>query len=92
DGDWLDAICLKREHRKGKADGKITLNKQLYEVTPRFIGKSIELRYDERGVYVYEEGKRVAEAIRVRLEDNAYVKRHRSTFAAIPAKEGEHGV
>lgn len=92
DGDWLDAIFLKREHRKVKADGTITLNKQLYEVPPRFIGQSIELRYDERGVYVYEEGKRVAEAIRVRLEDNAYVKRHRSPFAAIPAKEGEHSV
>ncbi|MFC0298963.1 Mu transposase C-terminal domain-containing protein, partial [Geobacillus jurassicus] len=39
---------LKREHRKVKADGTITLNKQLYEVPPRFIGQSIELRYDER--------------------------------------------
>ncbi|KZM57229.1 integrase, partial [Geobacillus stearothermophilus] len=92
DGDWLDAIFLKREHRKVKADGTITLNKQLYEVPPRFIGQSIELRYDERGVYVYEDGRKVAEAVRVRLEDNAYVKRHRSPFAAIPAKEGEHGV
>ncbi len=92
DGDWLDAIFLKREQRKVKADGTITLNKQLYEVPPRFIGQSIELRYDERGVYVYEDGRKVAEAVRVRLEDNAYVKRHRSPFAAIPAKEGEHGV
>jgi hypothetical protein len=81
DGDWLDAIFLKREHRKVKADGTITLNKQLYEVPPRFIGQSIELRYDERGVYVYEDGRKVAEAVRVRLEDNAYVKRHRSPFA-----------
>ncbi|EQB95161.1 hypothetical protein GA8_13080, partial [Geobacillus sp. A8] len=92
DIDWLDAIFLKREHRKVKADGTITLNKQLYEVPPRFIGQSIELRYDERGVYVYEDGKRVAEAIRVRLEDNAYVKRHRSPFAAVSAKEGEQDV
>lgn len=75
-----------------KADGTITLNKQLYEVPPRFIGQSIELRHDEHGVYVYEDGRRVAEAVRVRLEDNAYVKRHRSPFAAVPEKEGERDV
>ncbi|BDG36108.1 hypothetical protein PcaKH15_20140 [Parageobacillus caldoxylosilyticus] len=92
DVDWLDAIFLKRDYRKVKADGTITLNKQLYEVPPRFIGQSIELRHDEHGFYVYEDGRRVAEAVRVRLEDNAYVKRHRSPFATVPEKEGERDV
>ncbi|STO11516.1 Transposase and inactivated derivatives [[Flavobacterium] thermophilum] len=92
DSDWLDSIFLKREYRKVKADGTVTLNKQLYEVPPRFIGQSIELRYDEQGVYVYEDGQRVAEAFLVRFEDNAYVKRHRSPFAAVPVEGGENDV
>ncbi len=75
-----------------KADGTITLNKQLYEVPSRFIGQSIELRYDEQGVYVYEDGQRVAEAVLVRFEDNAYVKRHRSPFATVPVEGGENDV
>ncbi|AEV19283.1 MULTISPECIES: IS481 family transposase [Bacillaceae] len=92
DSDWLDSIFLKREYRKVKADGTVTLNKQLYEVPPRFIGQSIELRYDEQGVYVYEDGQRVAEAVLVRFEDNAYVKRHRSPFATVPVEGGENDV
>ncbi|MBB4075544.1 hypothetical protein GGR02_003383 [Anoxybacillus voinovskiensis] len=52
----------------------------------------IEDHYDERDVYVYEDGKQVAEAIRVRLEDNAYVKRHRSPFATVSMKERDQDV
>lgn len=48
--------------------------------------------YDEQGVYVYEDGQRVAEAVLVRFEDNAYVKRHRSPFAAVPVEGGENDV
>src|SRR5690606_9970623 len=58
----LDSIFLKREHRKVKADGTITLNKQLYEVPSRFIGHSIDVRLDEKGVYVFENDKKIAEA------------------------------
>jgi transposase InsO family protein len=92
DVQWLDSIFLKRDFRKVKTDGTITLNKQLYEVPPRFIGQLIEIRYDENGVYVYEEGKEVAKCIAVRMHDNAHVKRHRSPFALdIEDKgEGEH--
>ncbi|KIQ94700.1 hypothetical protein LH47_01168 [Anoxybacillus thermarum] len=71
-----------------KADGTITLNKQLYEVPPRFIGQSVEIRYDEQGVYVYEDGKEAAKATLVRMHDNAYVKRHRSPFAGLGKEAG----
>ncbi|MCZ0757108.1 IS481 family transposase [Anoxybacillus sp. J5B_2022] len=88
DATWLDTIFLKREFRKVKADGTITLNKQLYEVPPRFIGQSVEIRYDEQGVYVYEDGKEAAKATLVRMHDNAYVKRHRSPFAGLGKEAG----
>lgn len=77
----LETIFLKREHRKVKADSTITLNKQLYEVPSRFIGYSIDVRLDEKGVYIFEDDKKVAEAIPVSMKDNAHVKRVRSPFS-----------
>ncbi|WP_040203126.1 DDE-type integrase/transposase/recombinase [Neobacillus jeddahensis] len=83
----LDTIFLKREQRKVKADGTITLNKQLYEVPPRFIGKSIDIRLDEQDVFVYEDGKEVAKLKPVNMTDNAHVKRNRSPFSILESKE-----
>lgn len=87
DTSTLDAIFLKREQRKVKADSTITLNKQLYEVPSRFIGQSVNARFDEQGVYLYEEDHRVAEAIIVNQQDNAHVKRARSPFSMKPKEE-----
>ncbi|WOV83271.1 DDE-type integrase/transposase/recombinase [Sporosarcina jeotgali] len=88
DIDVLDTIFLKREHRKVKADSTITLNKKLYEVPNRFIGESIDIRIDDKGVYIFEEDKRVGEAILVNVHDNAHVKRTRSPFSvAIHSEE-----
>jgi putative transposase len=83
----LETIFLKREQRKVKADGTITLNKQLYEVPSRFIGHSIDVRLDENGVYIFEEDKKVAEAIPVSMKDNAHVKRGRSPFSLTQTAE-----
>lgn len=77
----LNTIFLKRERRKVKADGTITLNKKLYEVPPCFIGLSVDVRLDERGVYIFEDGQKVADATLVSLSDNAHVKRVRSPFS-----------
>lgn len=77
----LETIFLKREQRKVKADGTITLNKKLYEVPNRFIGHSIDVRLDDKGVYVFENDKKVADAIPVSMKDNAHVKRVRSPFS-----------
>ncbi len=76
----LDTIFLKRAERKVKLDGTITLEKKLYEVPSQFIGQKIEVRMDEQTVYVFEDGKEIAEAIPVAFHDNAHVKR-RSPFA-----------
>jgi putative transposase len=77
----LETIFLKREQRKVKADSTITLNKQLYEVPSRFIGYSIDVRLDEKGVYIFEDDKKVAEAAPVSMKDNAHAKRVRSPFS-----------
>ena len=77
----LDVIFMKRVKRKVKADGTISLNKQLYEVPARFIGYSVDLRIDDTGVFIFEDNKKVAEAEPVSLSDNAHVKRVRSPFS-----------
>lgn len=78
----LDTIFLQRAERKVKLDGTITLNKQLYEVPSQYIGQKIEVRMDERTVYVFEEGKKVAEAVLVSMNDNAHVKRGQTSLFA----------
>lgn len=88
----LDTIFLKREQRKVKADGTITLNKQLYEVPPRFVGQTVDVRMDEKGVYIFEEDKKVAEAIPVSMTDNAHAKRIRSPFSMFIAEEENRNV
>lgn len=77
----LDTIFLKRAERKVKLDGTITLDKRLYEVPSQYVGQTIEVRMDKQAVYVFEDGKKIAEAIPVRIHDNAHVKRGRSPFA-----------
>ena len=74
----LDPLFLKREMRKVKHDGTISVNNKLYEVPPRFIGQKIEVRFDEDVVYVYENGVAVDKAVPVNFTDNAKVKRNRS--------------
>lgn len=86
----LDPLFLKREKRKVKHDGTISVNNKLYEVPPRFIGQRIEIRFDEDGVYVYEDGQAVAKAVPVNFADNARVKRDRalSFQEMLSGKEG----
>lgn len=86
----LDAIFLKREQRKVKSDGTITLNKQLYEVPSRFIGQSVDVRFDETGVHIYEEDRCVAEAVPVNEKVNAQAKRVRSPFTLKPGEDVQH--
>ncbi|WP_243293170.1 IS481 family transposase, partial [Bacillus sp. FJAT-47783] len=76
----LDTIFLRREQRKVRADGTITLNKQLYEVPARFIGQTVDIRFDESEVYLFENDQKVAKATPVCLNDNAIAKRVRSPF------------
>ncbi|MFZ3580487.1 DDE-type integrase/transposase/recombinase, partial [Virgibacillus sp. DJP39] len=87
----LETIFLKREQRKVKLDGTITLNKRLYEVPSQFIGDKIDVRLDEHGVYIFEDDKKVADAIPVSMNDNAHVKRSRSPFAPSEVRDTSEG-
>lgn len=92
DPESLKLLFLKRELRKVRHDSTVSLHKALFEVPPVFIGQKVELRYDEglKQVYVFEAGKKVAEAKAVNLADNARVKREKPalSFARLQ-KEGD---
>lgn len=77
----LDALFLKRAFRKVKHDATFSLENRLYEVPDVYAGRKVEVRYDESGVHLYEEGKAVAQAAEVRFHDNAHVKRRRSSLS-----------
>lgn len=74
-----------------KLDGTITLEKRLYEVPSQYIGQKIDVRIDEQAVYVFEDGKKIAEAIPVTIHDNAHVKRGQSPFAVSDSTRKEEG-
>lgn len=71
----LDPLFLKREKRKVKHDSTISVAGCLYEVPPRFIGQSIEIRIDESDVFIYEDGKPLCKAVPVDFHVNAQAKR-----------------
>jgi hypothetical protein len=76
----LEKIFLKRDTRKVKHDGTISFKKKLYQVPPSLIGAKIEIRFNpqtEDKLYIYEQGKEIAKAEPVNLQENAYLKRKR---------------
>ena len=90
DPNALDALFLKRESRKVKQDGTISLNGSLYEVPARFIGQTVDIRHDGSGIFLYEEGKEVAQLREVCFADNAHVKREKRvvlSFAELKSEE-----
>jgi putative transposase len=72
-------------------DGTISVNARLYEVSARFIGRQVEVRFDNDTVYIYEEGVQVEQAKLVNFQDNAHVKRDK-TLAMRNMKEGGQDV
>lgn len=74
----LDHLFLKRVMRKVRHDGTISINNKLYEVPSKYISQRIEVRFDDEGVYIYENGLPKDKAILVNFADNAHVKRERS--------------
>lgn len=76
----LDPLFLRRETRKVRHDSTITIGKRLFEVPPRYIGQSIEVRFESHDlseVLVCENGAEVARVRPVNLADNAKVKREK---------------
>ena len=89
----LKPIFLKRDNRKVRHDGTVSLMTRLFEVPPQFIGQKVELRFDEelREVYVFHENKEVALARPVNMADNARVKRDKSHLS-FSRLEGDENV
>jgi putative transposase len=89
--DALDAMFRKRESRKVKQDGTISLNGSLYEIPARYIGQKIDVRFDETGVFLYEEGHEAEQLIKVCFSDNAKVKREKRVSLSLAelCSEGE---
>jgi len=54
-----------------------------------FINQRVEIRYDEREIHIYREGKAVVQAALVKMHDNAHVKRNRSSLSFKSLQEGE---
>lgn len=73
----LKLLFLKREYRKVKHDSTVSIKKKLFEVPPEFIGQKIELRFDDglNEVFVFCDGKKLADAKALDFADNARVKR-----------------
>jgi len=89
----LKVLFLKREYRKVRHDGTISLKGRLFEVSALFIGQRIELRHDEalKQVDIFAEGKKIAEAKSVNLADNAHAKRQKAplSFSELFGKENK---
>jgi len=94
DTEKLEKIFLKRETRKVKSDGTISFKKKLYEVPPALIGKKIEIRFNPEThdeIFIYDEGKEIAQAQPVNFNENAYMKRKRHlSFQNIEAEGDEN--
>lgn len=78
DPNLLEEIFLKKEYRRVKHDGTISVKSKLFEVSATFIGQKIEIRFNpdiSEEVFVYKEGKRLEQAKLVNFSDNAIVKR-----------------
>ena len=90
DPEALRLLFLKREQRKVRHDGTISLQGNLFEVPPEFTGQRIEVRFDEdlKEVYLFCEGKKITEAKPVNMTDNARVKRDNP---ALSFKDWEKG-
>ena len=89
----LDLLFLKRETRKVKHDGTISVLKKLFEVDPTLIGSKVEVRFehDLSKVLVYHEGKMLCKAKPVDYSVNARAKRSLS-FRNMGSGGGVKGV
>ena len=96
DPEKLKFIFLKRAKRRVKHDATISVNNELYEVSPLLIGKRIEVRFDPETfekVYYYHEGRLLGEAAKVSFADNAKARRKENlSFQKILAEEGDNHV
>ncbi|NLI58916.1 MAG: DDE-type integrase/transposase/recombinase [Clostridium sp.] len=78
----LEEKLLLRIKRKVNHDGTFPINNILYETDIKFAGLRVEVRYDPQWldipfmpVFIYQEDKKIGEALQVNFHDNAHIKR-----------------
>jgi putative transposase len=78
----LEEKFLLRIKRKVNHDGTFPINNILYETDIKFAGSRFEIRYDPQWldipfmpVFIYQEDKKIGEAVQVNFHDNAHMKR-----------------
>lgn len=80
----IDEAFLIRVTRKVKSDATLSLQGSLYEASPAFIGKTVDLRFKQElpdEVYIYENSVRVYTCPKVVMYDNAIAKRNNNTIS-----------
>lgn len=91
----LKMLFLKRAQRKVRHDGTISVDSNLYQVPPVYIGKKVKIRFDPETyehIYLYENGSCIAEAEPVIMVDNAHAKRGNHLSFAAMSKGGKEDV
>ncbi|WP_242852369.1 DDE-type integrase/transposase/recombinase [Clostridium butyricum] len=77
--DELNNIFLYRIQRKVKNDSTVSVDKQLFEVSSKYIGAHVNIRYDPTDmdkVFIFsEKGERLEEIHRVNKIDNSKIRR-----------------
>jgi transposase InsO family protein len=85
----LDLLFLQRALRKVKHDGTLSVDNRLYEVPATFINQSVEVRYDENQVLIFQDGVLKESAKLVNFADNAHSKRQALSFSELSGSSEE---
>ena len=91
DPDSLEPLFLRRETRKVRHDSTITIGKKLFEVPPRYIGQSVEVRFEPHDlgeILICDNGTEIARVRPVNLADNAKAKRDRPALRLSDIADG----
>ena len=85
----LDTAFQITLHRKVKNDSTVSIHNTLYECSPKFIGKKIEIRHpsdNSTDLSIYEDNSPVEKLRKLNIHENAAVPAWEITFS----KEDEH--
>jgi transposase InsO family protein len=77
----LELLFWHRMTRKVRGDGTIVVRKELFQVPLRYVGQTIEIRFDShppKEIFVFENDVSICPAERVNLHDNARTRRARN--------------
>jgi hypothetical protein len=75
DPENLSKVFLNRIQRKVRHDATVSVRNMLFEVPPRYIGQNVEIRYNDRDFFIYENGHEQDRITAVNYHDNAHMKR-----------------